>query len=282
MPTTECLRDTYFLQPEGVVDTSSLVSSEPVGGETTINLNGIYVLKPSDSELSPDIIVAKKPGFPRNFIIGTLKTARILDESFGIIHNLYSTSWYRQMNVIFGAILDPYGGEYEMWADGAPYTIDLLCRLGFDNPLKESKYYLPSNPQKITIGVFPDMKRPLFFLYDYTSLLDYGYRSFTLASYWASILVHEWEHVNQIRQGLTASSLWSERQAMTSQVKFLRQILNSRAFPTQDNEWINIQIEDLLQRIYEYRQGRGFGDHLGYIENNPLGSESNLDTDLTS
>ena len=264
----------YIFQPDHLPSVLPLLGNYDTNYAPPLDIDGLYILKPSDANLSADVIVARRPGYPSSFLIGPLAAVRQINEALKIMGQFdYSTKIAQvELNVVISCVINPGTYEYELPSDGLPYSLSLFERLHVGN-LKKESMYTPG------VGISADMLNPIFFSPNYGLYLDkLGYSPQISTIYWASVLSHEWQHVLQIRAGNTASSLWSERVAMTHQNRFLLHMLNNcqLSLSKEDRQLLERYIDDSRTRIFNYRQGRGFHDHIQYLEQNPEGSESTL------
>lgn len=246
------------------------------------NRPGLFYFKPSETGLDSNVVVVKRTGYPSQILVGSQASINCMDRAMEILDNVEPDGSHRQINVVVSCHLDPIQHVFEL-PQKKLFALDLLKRFGIDFLMDKSMYIPPSDAvDDLAVGVYADLKRPLFLSPDYTCYLKLGASLEAISVFWASQLIHEEEHVNQFRNGLPTYSLWSERRAASSEISFIRKMLRTDSFSRTDSAFFNDRIERMLQTTYDYRQGYGFDDHLiaEYFNQSPVGSESTLCTDL--
>ena len=226
----------------------------------------VYAYRDSDPNILDTSIVAKPPDFPDQYIVGPQFTVMTIARAFLLLDSLYPSNTFRQMNILVNGKYDFESFEYQGFKKPT-FSHELLGRFGIEKTLAGTRY-------KKHIGVqpnmCPDVMHPRFLCTDYSSHKEWS--PFFLSVYYASEIVHEWTHVEQTRLSLPTYSTWAERAAMTRQAIFLFDILNSNKLNRQNEKNMLIQLQNLSTRIQNYRNGRGFHDHLNGKKPNHHGS----------
>lgn len=223
----------------------------------------LYAYAPSDfkqQRLSEEIVVGKTPNSPDQIVVGSYTAVQFISRAFNILDVVGDhTIDFRQMDIICTFRWDDEARKYVWPTDGAPYTNNLLTSFGLLNNIKDSAY----SHDLHDYGVIPDVRRPLFLTPDYSTLIA-RYGPEALSIYWASILLHEWQHVLQSRQDLPTLSNWSERHAASSQGKFLLKMLNSGRLNKQSERVIVKNLQHISQAIQGFRHGISDAKHTDY------------------
>lgn len=225
----------------------------------------VYSYRDNDLDILDTSIVAKPPGFPDQYIIGPQITVVALARAFLLLDSLQPSNSFRQINIVVNGGFDFEKHEYQSFKKPS-FTSDLLGRFGIQETLKGTRY----KKLEVLHGTCPDVMHPRFLCSDYSS--NKNWSSFFLSVYYASVIVHEWVHVEQARNSLPTNSTWAERAAMTKQARFLFCLLSSGALKREDEKNVIIQIQALSIRIQDYRNGIGFYDHLKGKTSNSHGS----------
>jgi len=148
-------------------------------------------------------------------------------------------------------------------SDDLPYTEGLLDSLGISNDINESDTYSIPEPSLGVHGICPIGRHPLHLAPDLSSLISLGLSDFGLSIYYASIIIHELEHVRQQRAEVPVYSLGSEREADTVQAQFiLRALQNFSDLNNHDKEFLLNMLERYAQYCYNYRHYVGYEGHL--------------------
>lgn len=226
----------------------------------------VYSYRDNDPNILDTSIVAKPPGFPDQHIIGPQITVVALAKAFLLLDSLQPSNSFRQINIVVNGEFDFEKHEYRSFKKPS-FTSDQLGRFGIQETLKGTQYKKRVGDLP---GICPDVMHPRFLCSDYSS--NKTWSSFFLSAYYASVVVHEWTHVEQVRNSLPTNSTWAERAAMTNQVRFLFDLLSSGALKREDEKNVVIQIQALSIRIQNYRNGIGFYDHLKGKTSNYHGS----------
>lgn len=245
---------------------NQFVPTDETGVNPVTTLNGKILTWEYQPPNPPDkaidnFVVAKVPGIPEQYILGPKNSARLVAKAFNLLDSFYCN--VRTMSII----INPYIGASETESIngvGSEYITECGKRFGMDQKINGTVF----DPCLTTIGVRPDVRQPIFVSED---ILKWnGWKEFMdndLATiFYAGRLWHEWAHVEQIRRGLLVNSLWSERCAMTLEAYLLVNILNHNHLKERQ-QWILVHhISELSKRIYDYRNGMNFHDHLTSLQ----------------
>jgi hypothetical protein len=216
-----------------------------------------------------DLVVGRPPGYPDQVFIGPEKCVRSLAIAFNILDS-FALAGLRAMSALI--IKNYYGDE-------KPIDPGLLARFGVLDKFEDKTYALE---RVKNVGVTPELRSPVARLIDYYDYYQLTDLSAQVGILYASSLKHEWTHVEQKRLGLPVNSLWSERSAMTSEARFLFSLLNNGKLKKFDEDYISRVLQYLSDRIDNYRNGRGFSDHLTQTGSNSDGTplrKQNLHTE---
>ncbi|MEK7504044.1 MAG: hypothetical protein AAB550_00880 [Patescibacteria group bacterium] len=137
------------------------------------------------------------------------------------------------------------------------FSKNLLDRFALTDTVKGTQYSKNTN----NIGVTNDVMHPRFCTFSYESLVPIWTEEVVLILA-TSDLEHEWTHVEQYRSSLPYRSLWAERAAMSQSMKVMFQLLNSMQLKKDSVEILVERMQRRNQTIYNYRNGKGFENHL--------------------
>ncbi|HJY98892.1 MAG TPA: hypothetical protein VJ227_04210 [Patescibacteria group bacterium] len=203
------------------------------------------------------LVVGKPADSPNQILIGPERCVRSLSKAFNLLDAL-EQSEIRSTSVL---IINNYYG------DEKPIDLDLLGRFGVLDKLgnNSNEIYWLRYP-----GISPGPRYPVATFVD---LFKYYEDDMLLVSViYAGYLRHEWTHVLQKRNGLPVNSLWAERSAMSDEARLLMDILNSGRLNRLQEDNVAYHLMQTSKRISNYRNGRGFADHLNESGSNSDGT----------
>ena len=220
-------------------------------------------------ELSKNIIVAKTPGYPRQYIIGPKPAVQACAGAFYVLDAI-GVGELRHMTVIINPYIDAKVPEDQV-KKGQLFLTELAVQFHVEQKIQGSDF---TAEELSTFGLIDGVREPVFSSHDVVSTEELHDDEHALGvAYYAGLLRHEWAHVEQFRLGLPGISLWSERQALSTEAQtllfFLRQYKRLNILEQETLEETLVEsLSSLSETIASYRNGRGFEDHLAVKETN--------------
>lgn len=207
----------------------------------------------AEMNVRPDVAVFKHE--TGQYIIGPQDEVLTIARGLNIADSL-GYQHLRQMHEVITHAVHNSTEPYIQYTQSQPISDEIIRRFGIKQLLKQSKY----NFSLSTLGVYCDIANPIFFS---SAIEEWRIVDPFLAEILAvSNIVHEWGHVTQYREQLPVHSLWAERHAATEQCIFISKILNSNVLNKWQQEQLNYILSYYSQRIFDYRNGNNFNDHL--------------------
>jgi len=235
------------------------VFTRETGPRLQNSLTTLYVYRPPEyleEGLREDIVVAKPPNHPQQYFIGPQEDVMSIAKGFEIL-DCFGYYKIRAMNVLVTKRYDYESQNYKELTGGSIFTIDLLKRFGILESIKGSRY---SKTPIENIGIREDVKHPLFSMY---GLEDWRKADHLYAAiHFSHVAIHEWTHCQQRKQGLPVNSLWAERAADTKRCLYLLELLKSGKLSLYQEKLCVADLRHYSTIIYNYRNGKGFANHL--------------------
>ena len=232
----------------------------------------LFIYAPSDfgeRGLREQVVVGKPNRHPEQIFIGPIDDIFTIAKGFDLLDSL-GYEELRSMSVLVNTTITD--NRYGKWSDGSAFDDELMQAFGITEKIKSTKYQ--KNLQNV--GIFPDVSNPLINTWDYKILREQS--TLVAAVVFASNAIHEWTHHLQATNDLPVNSLWAERAAFAKQGEFLQIVLNSNKFRKTEEETLVKWLKYLATLSYNYRNGRGFENHLitkgANTDGSPLGEQN--------
>ncbi len=201
-------------------------------------------------------VVVAKPTDNDQIIIGPLEAVATIAQAFNVLDSVFPGGDQRYIDIVVSVRWDDESKTYSTPSD-LKEVEKLSSLFGLVDNIKGTVHVdtLYNVMARDKYGVIPDVRRPLFLCPDYTGLCP-RISTDALVLFTASVLRHEQAHVIMQRQGISPlTSLWEERQAMSSQAEFLLRMLQSGRFRKETDSYLIANLIKLSREIYQYRNG---------------------------
>lgn len=219
-----------------------------------------WVYKPENipDGLIKDFVVAKTPGYGDQYIFGNTLAVEAMAKAFNITDSLGMPD-LRAASVF----INPYASKRLLQTEEVYNFLNkTFARFGIYEKIRGSEF---NSDIVNTVGVKPDTRKTIIRFYDYFAYPGWeNYKKTNFVSIlYVSDLVHERQHILQKHEGLPVNSLWAERNAMSEESKVLFSLLNNYPGITKhEQDYVAKILRYKSKRIFNYRNGLGFEDHL--------------------
>lgn len=216
----------------------------------------LFIYAPPDfnnRSLREQVVVAKPHGHPEQIFIGPI------DDIFTVAkgYDLLDTLGYEELRKLSVLVIFTTGENgYGRWKDGRPIDDEIIQSFGIAEKIQSTKYSKRIGNR----GIWADVRNPVFTTYDYQKYREIS--PLVASVIFASNAIHEWVHHLQATTSLPVNSLWAERAAFAKQGEFLQKALNSNQFNSAEETKIAAALKDLATWSFNYRNGKGFENHL--------------------
>ncbi len=219
-----------------------------------------------------NFVVSKIPGTSQ-FVIGVADQVSLYAKAFNLLDAISDSGISRNISVL----IYPFDTSSDEKGDYQKFILDILKQFGLYDRIKDTVY----DKSVFRTGVFPDQRETLFCDRKVEWLADYDNDGVLQTFDYAGAIKHETEHILQSQNGQPTNSLWSERKALSIEAAFMGGILNTGQLKKSQEKILLYLLQEKCGRIYSYRNGRGFEDHISVIldEGSPTNNTSSTETD---